>query len=97
MPNHKEFQDCRGERLSPRLRTPSVGARPASLLTCTLGPNMDPFLLGQASCPKSLGSGHELSLQPPWVWTRPTPIPLEVRTRPHPQCPWVRPRTQTPT
>ncbi|KAJ6918048.1 hypothetical protein NC651_012308 [Populus alba x Populus x berolinensis] len=97
MPNHKEFQGCRGERLSPRLRTPGVGARPASLLTCTLGPNMDPFLLGQVSYPKSLGSGHELSLQPHWVWTRPTPIPLEVRTWPHPQCLWVRPQTQTPT
>ncbi|KAJ6928588.1 hypothetical protein NC652_012653 [Populus alba x Populus x berolinensis] len=61
MPSHKEFQGCRGERLSPRFRTPGVGARFVSLLTYTLGPNMDPLLLGQASSPKSLGSRHESS------------------------------------
>ena len=58
MPSHKEFQGCRGERLSPKLRIPGAGARFVSLLTCTLGPNMDPLLLGQASSPKSLGSRH---------------------------------------
>ncbi|KAJ6969105.1 hypothetical protein NC653_036921 [Populus alba x Populus x berolinensis] len=49
MPTHKEFQGCRGERLRSRLWTPGVGARLARLLTCTLGSDMNPLLLGQES------------------------------------------------
>jgi len=59
--------------------------RPTGLLTYALGPDMDPFLLGQASGPKSLGfrhgpnplgSRHEPSPQPLGPDSNPKPNPL---------------------
>jgi hypothetical protein len=64
--------------------------RPTGLLTYTLGPDMEPFLLGQASGPKSLGFRH--GPNPLRSRHRPSPQPLRSRRKPQTQPSWIRKR-----